>query len=468
MVFNSIKSRLLLSHITVASIAAVAASVYLFVSFINLQKKNAEHSLLSGAYALADTIETDFGTPHGLLLIRHAMSELAKEEGAQFAVMHDNGQVISATVPDIHPGETLPVAFMHPGDVKVYQSAASNPRYGRITVDVPVERNRLVVGVVRAWISAKDYQATLAPIKRVTGLALVGVIVICIMLTLVIASALLSPINKMKRLSRRIANGDFTIRIKHTSSDELGQLAADLNTMAARLLELENSRRDFLGDVSHELRSPVSNIRITNEVLMRRASKLGDNSVALFQTVITETERLEVLINELMELAAIKSGSFTLNKEQFSIKQLLMELAESSAPKAQQKRQTTSINVPTELDLIADRDRIGRAVTNLLDNAIKFTPTEGHISLSCRSEHGQVTIQVTDTGEGIDPAELPKVFERFYRADKARNRAGGSGIGLAIVQAIAEAHGGTVGVSSNPGSGSTFWISLPDHGMNTN
>jgi signal transduction histidine kinase len=265
----------------------------------------------------------------------------------------------------------------------------------------------------------------------------------------------------MKRLSRRIAQGDFSIRMDRIGGDELGELAADLNTMASRLQELENSRRDFLGNVSHELRSPVSNIRITSEVLQRRAERLGDDAAELFQTVITETDRLEAMISELIELAAIKSGALVLNKEAFGLEALIDEVMISISLRAQQRNQTVEVAIDPDMIVVADRDRMARVISNLLDNAVKFTPAAGQITLSARRELGRAVIEVSDTGEGMAPEDLPKVFERFFRADKARQRSGGSGIGLAIVKTIVEAHGGDVAVESKEGQGSTFRLSLP-------
>jgi signal transduction histidine kinase len=460
-VFVSIRSRLLLSHIAVALIAAVAASVYLFVSFMRLQGDYSEHALLSSAYALADAVETDFGTPHGRVLVEHAMRELAQEEKAQFAVMDMGGTVVSSTASAIHSGSRLPLMEgVRNGKPHVYRPEADSPDQERIIVDVPLERDDAVIGVVRAWILEKDYQSSLSPIKRVTGFALAGVIALSVGLSLLLAYALISPIKRMRRLSRRIAQGDFRIRMDKLSGDELGELATDLNTMAARLQDLENSRRDFFGNVSHELRSPVSNIRITSEVLQRRAERLGDDSAKLFQTVITETERLETMINELIELAAIKSGALVLNKEAFNLEALTDELMLGISPRAQQKQQTVEVLVDPDMIIVADRDRIARAISNLLDNAVKFTPVAGRITLSARRESGHVVIEISDTGEGIAPEDLPKVFERFYRADKARRRDGGSGIGLAIAKNVVEAHGGTIDVESKEGQGSTFRISL--------
>ncbi len=460
--FVSIKYRLLLSHVAVALIAAVAASVYLFISFTRLQVHYNEHALLSSAYALADAIETDFGTSHGQVLVEHAMRELATEEKAQFAVIDARGIVSASTDPSIRAGSKLPLMRgLLSGGPQVYHPEVYSPDQQRIIVDVPIERDHVPIGIVRSWILERDYQASLDPIKRITGLALVGIVVLCITLSMLLAYALTTRIKNMKQLSRRIARGDFGIRIDRTSRDELGELAADLNTMASRLQELENARREFLGNVSHDLRSPVSNIRITSEVLSRRAERLGDDSAKLFGTVISETERLELMIDELTELATIASGALVLDRETFDLETLIDEVMTTVSPRADQKAQEVRVEVETNLTIVGDRSRLVRAIVNLADNAIKFTPDSGRIEIKARRDSGCAVIEVSDSGEGIPRGDLAHIFERFYRVDKSGRRNDGSGIGLAIVKNVIEAHDGTVEVTSHEGHGSTFRVRLP-------
>lgn len=457
-----IRSRLIASHLLVAIVAALAASIYLSLSFERLQVEYHEHALLSSAYALADALETDFGTPHGSLQARNAIAKLASEKPGHFAVLDAAGRVVSSTDALIRPGGRLAgtdQALTGRQQVTVTRGKGDDAEH--TVVSVPIEHEGRVVGAVRAWVLEKDYRASLAPIKRVTALALAGVAALSIAISLVLSQALTTPIRRMRQLSRRIAGGDFTTRTQESGADELGELAADLNVMASRLQDLENIRRDFVGNVSHELRSPVSNIRVTSEVLERRAERLGDGSAKLFQTIVHETERLESMINELMELSEIESGALTLDMRSFRLKPMLDELIESISPRADQKGITVGLLADPSIAVEADRARLARAVLNLLDNAVKFTSGGGQVVLSARHIDGEIAIEVTDTGDGINSADLPRIFERFYRADKARHRKGGAGIGLSIVKHITEAHGGTVEAYSEEGRGSTFRIRLP-------
>lgn len=457
-----IKSRLVASHLAVAIVAAAAVSVVLSVAFTRLQVEYYKHALLASALALADALETDFGTPRGQLQTRHALRKLAADRPWGLVVVDEAGTVSGSTDASLPEGRRLST----PGEVAAARrsvllipNAADHEPYA-IAV-APVEQNRRTVGVVRAWVTKREFDHSVAPIKRTLFGALSAVCVLSVLLSILLAQALINPIRRMRQLSQRVARGDFAIRIGRTTDDELGALASDLDTMASRLQDLENLRRDFVGNVSHELRSPVSNIRVTSEVLQRRASQWGAESEQLFGTIVSETERLETLIAELMELSAIESGGLRLELEAIEAEPFFAQIIESVRPVAVHKGVALSVQTEKGLSIKTDRERLARAVRNLLDNAIKFTPAGGQVTLSAKADGRQMEIAVADTGDGISAADLPRVFERFYRTDRARQRKGGAGIGLAIVKHIVEAHGGTVRASSEEGRGTTFRIGLP-------
>ncbi|MHB0999080.1 MAG: sensor histidine kinase [Armatimonadota bacterium] len=461
---SSIKARLLATHLLIAAVATLAASLFLFESFSKLQVRYHEQLLLASAYALADVLETDLGTTHGDTLVKHALGKMADEEIAEFAVFDSHGRLLSATAnPSASEYNSEDVAIALTSETHTVKHARKSQVNERVIVFVPMERANKVVGVVRAWISDDDYESSLNYIRMITLLTIAGVGTLSIIIALLLARALITPIRRMRALSQLIAKGNFETRVDSYGSDELAQLAIDLNTMASRLQGLENTRREFIGNVSHDLRSPVSNIRITSEVLERRAEKLGDDSAKLFRIVVLETERLERMIDELMELSAIESGKLVLHKEVFTVRQLLEELVQVANRQAEEKHLTIGILADPEHKVVADRDRLGRAIMNILDNAIKFTPSGGQVVVSARIDGFELIIEVSDTGIGIPAGDIGKVFERFYRTDKARSQKGGTGIGLAIVKYIIDAHEGKVEVRSKEGRGSTFIITLPLH-----
>jgi two-component system phosphate regulon sensor histidine kinase PhoR len=232
-----------------------------------------------------------------------------------------------------------------------------------------------------------------------------------------------------------------------------------------RLKELEAIRRDFVANVSHELRTPLTSIRGFAETLLEGGIEDKKNNRRFVEIIKTHAVHLSELTKELLTLATLESDGFSLNYQIWNLKALVHDVVESTKSLAAQKSQTIEMNLAEDLpDLRADHDRIRQVLVNLLDNAIKFSPEESHVFVQADLTPGKdaVALQVRDNGIGIPSAEIPRIFERFYRVDKARSRdQGGTGLGLAIVKHIVEAHRGRIEVRSSLGQGSEFTILLP-------
>ena len=232
-----------------------------------------------------------------------------------------------------------------------------------------------------------------------------------------------------------------------------------------RLKELEAIRKDFVANVSHELRTPLTSIRGFAETLLDGALEDRNNNRRFVEIIKSHALRLSDLTMDLLTLATLESESFQLKPEGIDLPALVHEVLESFRPLGLTKRQELEAVIDPGLPPIkADRDRIRQVLINLLDNAVKFTPEEGKISLEVRlnAEGTGVEVHVKDRGIGIPSSDLPRIFERFYRVDKARSREqGGTGLGLAIVKHIVEAHRGHVSVKSTLGQGSDFCVTLP-------
>jgi two-component system phosphate regulon sensor histidine kinase PhoR len=224
---------------------------------------------------------------------------------------------------------------------------------------------------------------------------------------------------------------------------------------------LEDVRRDFVANVSHELRTPLSGIKSVIETLLSGAAAEPDIASDFLGRAETEVDRLVQLVEELLALSRLEAGDIRFAEQPLDMADVIRSAADRMQPNA--RRAGIRLKVETNgrpQQVSGDAAALERAVVNLIDNAIKFTPEGGSVELSSRAEDDAVTLVVRDTGAGIDPLDLPRVFERFYKADRARQR-GGTGLGLAIVKHTVEAHGGSVTVESQLGSGSTFRIRLP-------
>jgi two-component system phosphate regulon sensor histidine kinase PhoR len=224
---------------------------------------------------------------------------------------------------------------------------------------------------------------------------------------------------------------------------------------------LDSVRRDFISNVSHELRTPLAGIRAAAETLQEGA--LQDEAAAreFLGHIQRETDRMTQMVEELLELSRIESGAAPMRFAQVDAAELVEDAAKRFARQAERAGLTLHAEAETRpLHVIGDMERLERALGNLVANAIKFTPAGGSVTLRAREIDGDVAIEVADTGVGIEPGQLGRVFERFFKADRGRGD-GGTGLGLAIVKHVAQAHHGTVSVESRPGRGATFTMRLP-------
>jgi histidine kinase len=274
------------------------------------------------------------------------------------------------------------------------------------------------------------------------------------------------PVQQMQAASQRIAGGHYEERVAvpgeagHEDLDELGRLAVSFNQMATRLERTEAMRRDLIGNVAHELRTPLTSIKgymegLIDGVLPREA--------ATFQQVYREADRLERLVRDLQELSRVEAGAFDLNPQPTAPSHLVDTVVGRLERQFEEKSVTLETDVPADLPLVqADEGRIGQVLLNLVGNALQYTPAGGRVSIRVQRAGDMVRIAVEDTGIGIPPEHLSHVFERFYRVDKSRSRAGGgSGIGLTIAEHLVRAHGGEIqATSQGPDQGSTFSLTI--------
>jgi two-component system phosphate regulon sensor histidine kinase PhoR len=233
-----------------------------------------------------------------------------------------------------------------------------------------------------------------------------------------------------------------------------------------RLERLERVRQEFLSNVSHELRTPLTAIRAFVETLESGALDDADNNRRFLSIIDRNAARMHSLIDDILDLSAIESGTATFEARPVRLRPLIGDVLTALAARAGERRVTLRNEVAEDVSVHADARRLEQMLTNLCDNAIKFNAEGGVVSITHERAAGRDRISVADTGEGIAPAHIQRIFERFYRVDRARSRSlGGTGLGLAIVKHLARAHGGEAGVRSIPGEGSTFTIELP-HSVN--
>ena len=246
------------------------------------------------------------------------------------------------------------------------------------------------------------------------------------------------------------------VRITPVAVDQYLLVLRDLT----ELRRLERVRRDFVANVSHELRTPLTSVKAMAETLLDGALEDAEAAPRFLQTIIRESDRLVRLSADLLDLSRVEA--LGIEKKPIDLTALVAEVASRLASQAEKADITFTNTLRAPLVVPADRDEMAQVLVNLLDNAVAYTPRGGHVTLSASETAEAVTVSVADTGIGILSHDIPRLFERFYRADKARSRAsGGTGLGLSIVKHIVENHGGTVGVESEYNKGSVFSFTLP-------
>jgi len=228
------------------------------------------------------------------------------------------------------------------------------------------------------------------------------------------------------------------------------------------LRRLENMRRDFVANVSHELKTPLTSIKGFVETLLEGALEDKENSGHFLKIIQDHANRLDSLVNDLLDLSYLESKGAALKTEKANLKDLTTDILAGFRSQLKKKSVEAENELPVDLSVKIDKDKIDQVLTNLIDNAIKFNREKGSIRIYSQHANGKVKIIVEDSGIGIPQKDLPRIFERFYRVDKARSRElGGTGLGLSIVKHIVELHRGEAGVESTEGLGSSFWFTLP-------
>lgn len=292
-------------------------------------------------------------------------------------------------------------------------------------------------------------------------LAVVIATLVAMLASVVISRSLVAPIRSMTKASGRIAEGRYDERVALRGSDELSQLAHSFNQMAKQLEQVENMRRQLIGDVAHELRTPLTAIKGSAEGLMDGVLPAADET---YQQIHNEAERLSRLVEDLQELSRVESRAIQLDICPTEAAAVVGTVAKRLQKQFDLKGVTLVTELPAvSVSFLADEGRAVQILTNLVGNALQHTPANGTVTVSVARVNGHAQISVRDTGEGIEPEHLARIFDRFYRADKSRSRArGGSGIGLTIAKHLVESQGGKIWVeSAGKNQGSVFTFTLP-------
>ncbi len=390
--------------------------------------------------ALAPTIASFFA-PQADLTVRL----FAASDGALLATTQDIGP---------QPSRVALTELRYRSPSVFTQPSRDLPRRRYVARPVVIGK-QTTIGVVEVSRSTLASQRFLTSLREILLLAIFAAAVVSLLVSVLLARRLSRPIREMERATRRISAGDLGIRVGKYPPDEIGRLARSIDQMTSRLRDLEAARAQFISEISHDLRTPLTAIK---GLLVNLIDASGPDERRSLEIAERETDRLIRLVNQLLDFSRWQGGRLELDRHLLDLGAAAHSAITLCEERARHRGVALHTAVPASLPgVLADADRLQRIILNLLDNAIKFTPRGGQVTLAVVQRDGSVEVSVQDTGRGMGEEEQERAFEPYYRGE-----GGGAGLGLTIARAIVEAHGGQMGIESSPGQGSRIWFSLPE------
>ncbi|MBN1289419.1 MAG: HAMP domain-containing histidine kinase [Actinobacteria bacterium] len=484
--FRTLWSRVIVSYFLVVIICLVLASLFFVVFLSGYSKDKDRNNLERQVGAIAQDIERVTDRFSAIIAVPDYDMNRNYQEGVQ-AIAYLR---LIKGILDSQSSVTETKLFITDLDGNVLVESSRGPPLGTRKVEIehdpdeedvvvktlvfmPTNKESLLVTApTRLEYDVEGYLVGVKPVEELGSIAsLLWYVIIAGSIALgvsMLAGVYLSwavsrPVKEIASATRKMAGGDYSQEVEVKGPEETAELAGDFNLMARRVRTSHEMLKNFVGDVSHELRTPLTSIEGFSQALLDGIYDSEEKQKHYLGIINQESKRMYRVINDLLLLSSIDAGELIVEKEQVDVAELLSKMESTFKPKADVKHIELNVDLPSApIEIRTDRDRLELIVTNLMDNAVKFTPEGGTVSLAAGFEEDGVQIRVSDNGEGIDPELLPSLFDRFYRVEKSRaKKHGGSGLGLSICKELAETLGGTIMVKSAVGQGTAFTVELP-------
>src|SRR6202140_261061 len=473
---DSVRVRLTFWYTGVLALFLVVLSLITYFIFWKSTLRRTDSDLAELSEAFLTTVQAEMLDNHGPDAAKLATQEAIVEHRFRdhvFAVFDPKGEVLTSSQ-DL-PNESSPAGLLASGSFR--KLVDDSARAERLFGNVKGGRNGYR-GVVRKFpLKGQTYtlvilqslhpqEEMLEEVRHTFDWVIPISVALASLGGYFLARKSLAPVVSMSTQAGRIGAENLNERLPvQNARDELGQLAASFNQLLERVDQSFERQRRFMSDASHELRTPVAILRGESEVALSRTERPAEEYRESLGVLHAEAQRLTRIVDDLFTLTRADAGQYPLDPRDFYLEELVADCAHTTRTLALAKRISLTCEVAEELPIRADEGLLRRMILNLLDNAIKYTREGGSVTVSCRRAGGEYELSIADTGQGV-PLELqPRIFERFFRADKARTRAeadgGGAGLGLSIARWIAEAHQGRVVLARSDSSGSTFTAFLP-------
>ncbi len=456
---HTIRVRLTLWYVALLAVILVGVSAVLYLSLSYTLYAELDHSLAADAQQVVSTIDVQNGEPgfgDGLdTLTAGTIASLYDRSGQRFIA--SNARQPLPVLPEV-------LAAAAGGQKRLLTVQAADGERWRVLV-VPVVDEGQLVGVLQVERSERGVEVALSQLVIVLAVVIPATLILAIAGGLFLAGRALGPIDRVTRAAASMSAEDLSRRLNMaTSADEVGRLATTFDQMLERLDAAFQRQRQFTADASHELRTPLAILMSEADLALKRPRTPAHYRHAL-ATIRANAAHMARLLDDLLALARADAGQERFELEPLALQDLRDDVLAAMAPLAQARGVALQRGADEPLEPISvegDQTRLTQLLVNLIDNGLRHTPAGGAVTVSVRRDDGRAVLKVADTGVGIPPEHLPRIFERFYRVDAARSRAdGGAGLGLAICQWIARAHGGEITVESWPGRGTTFTVCLP-------
>lgn len=456
--FPTLRSRLI--AMVAALVAVIVGSVAVMstrVAHYEIRKFDVEFHAAPRTPGLIANYYRTHGSWNG---VQTAIDQMAKNAGSEVLLFDNDRHLIAASSAELRnahlnltPSGVLTIERIMPGG-----TTRERIRGPQLTIR---DTNGGAAGslfVLPRRGSAPDLSQTRS-LDRSFFWIFLGAMLFGVAMAVAIARAISKPVETLTAAAQRMESGDLSVRVEATGGAELEKLAHGFNAMAASLDHNEELRRRMVSDVAHELRAPLTNIRCELESMQDGLTAPTPERIA---SLHDETMHLADLVDDLQDLALAEAGRLDIDRQEVSIAALARRAAAGIEPRARERGVTISCDGDVDVVVHADARRIVQVLTNLLVNAVAHIDGQGEVRIAWERRDGNALIRVIDNGSGIPPADLPHIFERFYRADPSRSRrTGGAGLGLSIVRQLVAAHGERVWAESAIGHGSTFSFTLP-------
>ena len=459
---KSIFGKILASNILIIFILTFSLGIAIYHLTLNHLIDTKRHELFNTGIAMVKIIEPALNQN---IISQPLLDNLGELSGSNLWIADKSGKTLYGRAPrrwqDSFPEDTSEINALFNGEPQSWLHNGRRHIDPSIIIAIPLKDSPdkalfLYTPIMGINKNASDLTTVLS-----------YVIIICICLTalfaFILARNITKPLNNISQAAADFAGGNYKARTTALGDDEVGQLGSAFNNMATQLEKTEYNRREFLANVTHDLKTPIAVVQALTETLLDGLLTSEEKKNDYLNKILKETKNMNLLISDLLNLAQLESGQLSFNYQSTNIQQFFSQHIESYASLLADKNLNIKLDTSAELsDVSLDQHRLNQILNNIMSNAIRYSPIDGTIAINVTKKKNLLNIIITDNGIGIPAEELPFIWDRFYKVDKSRNRKeGGTGLGLAITKKLVEAMGGNIFAYSTPDIETSFHINLP-------